>query len=421
MTQRITAPVGQAQAEPSRSRRLFLSPRREPALQRKCACGGNVGPSGECDQCRNRRLQRNERSSNQGSGDHSVIPTIVHDVLKAPGQPLDSAARAFMEPRFSYDFSRVRVHAGPQAAESARAVSARAYTVGQDVVFDHGRYAPSTTEGKRLLAHELSHVVQQTGASPGADLKISGKSDPSEREASDAAERVLTREAGDKPVMGIAPGPLMLARDEQKPPPTPAPAPTPAPTPAPPVTPPPAPAPAAGCPTGIKVAGTGNLQMDASFAEAGLLTGFGGFAIMEVSDSSGKDWAGTAIHENLKSVKNTCGLAGACSNASGEGGAAGSTFKVGEASNLLGILALPSKKNSFYDQHMVIIKGVSLLHKAGLPACEIQCEQTYDCGGKTFGPTFLISYSLKRDTMKSDKDKKSIDVSSVDMSVAAKP
>jgi hypothetical protein len=159
--------------------------------------------------------------------------------------------------------------------------------------------------------------------------------------------------------------------------------------------------------------------MDASFAEAGLLTGFGGFAIIEVSDASGKDWAGTAIHENLKSVKNTCGLTGACSNASGEGGAAGSTFKVGDASNLLGILALPSKKNTFYDQHMVIMKGVSLLHKAGLPSCEIQCEQTYDCGGRPFGGTFLISYSLKRDTMKGKT--KSIDVTSVDMNVAAKP
>jgi Domain of unknown function (DUF4157) len=431
-----------------------------------------------------------------------MIPPIVHDILKSPGQPLDSAARAFMEPRFNYDFSRVRVHAGPQAAESARAVSAQAYTVGQNVVFDHGRYAPSTIEGKRLLAHELSHVVQQTGASPGADLKIGSDNDPAEHEANETAEHVVSRGVNGSPSKSVGPNPVKLARQKQekgpvdagtqadggnnqsteltdqdaknctplylhklciyvvggfngdrsgvpddeewarlnkgcrsesgydgpdvqisdnekamlrnpscqrgsrgsqsKPPPT---------------TPPPT-APAA-CPTSIKVAGTGNLQMDASFAEADLLTGFGGFAIMEVSDASGKDWAGSAIHENLKSVKNTCGLAGACSNASGEGGAAGSTFKVGDASNLLGIMPLPSKKNTFYDQHMVIIKGISLLHKAGLPSCEIQCEQTYDCGGKPFGPTFLISYSLKRDTMKSKT--KSIDVTSVDMSVAAKP
>ena len=184
-------------------------------------------------------------------------------------------------------------------------------------------------------------------------------------------------------------------------------------------TPKPAPGPTSACPTNIKVAGTGNLEMDAGFAEGGILTGFGGFAVMEVSDASGKDWAGTAIHENLKNVKNTCGLAGACSNAQGEGGAKGSTFKVGEASNLLGIMPLPSKKNSFYDQHMIIMQGVSALHKAGKPSCEIQCEQTYDCGGKTFGPTFLISYSLKQATIKGSK--KNYDVTTVDMNVAPKP
>jgi hypothetical protein len=68
-----------------------------------------------------------------------------------------------MEPRFGHDFSKVRIHADAQAAESARAVSAKAYTVGQHIVFGQGRYAPQSSEGQRLIAHELTHVVQQNG------------------------------------------------------------------------------------------------------------------------------------------------------------------------------------------------------------------------------------------------------------------
>ncbi len=95
----------------------------------------------------------------------NAVPPIVHDVLSSPGQPLDAGTRAFMEPRFGHDFSQVRVHTDGQAAESAQAVNALAYTVGRDVVFGNGQYVPGTTEGKSLLAHELTHVVQQREAS----------------------------------------------------------------------------------------------------------------------------------------------------------------------------------------------------------------------------------------------------------------
>jgi len=90
----------------------------------------------------------------------SSVPPIVHEVLRSPGHPLDPATRAFMEPRFGHDFSRVRVHADARAAESARSVNALAYTVGRDLVFASNLYAPQT-DGRRLLAHELVHVVQQ--------------------------------------------------------------------------------------------------------------------------------------------------------------------------------------------------------------------------------------------------------------------
>ncbi len=93
-----------------------------------------------------------------------AAPPVVHEVLQSPGQPLATDIRAFMEPRFGHDFGQVRVHADARAAQSARAVNAVAYTVGRDVVFDAGQYAPNNREGRRLLAHELTHVVQQAGS-----------------------------------------------------------------------------------------------------------------------------------------------------------------------------------------------------------------------------------------------------------------
>jgi len=90
-------------------------------------------------------------------------PPIVHDVLRSPGQPLDAATRAFMEPRFGHDFSRVRVHADARAAKSAESVNARAYTVGQDIVLGNNQDFDGSLTGRSLLAHELTHVLQQSG------------------------------------------------------------------------------------------------------------------------------------------------------------------------------------------------------------------------------------------------------------------
>jgi hypothetical protein len=92
-------------------------------------------------------------------------PGIVHEVLRLPGEPLNASSLAYFEPRFGHNFSHVRVHIGADAAESARAMQARAYTAGHHIVCGAGGYAPGTAEGKRLIAHELVHVVQQ-GASP---------------------------------------------------------------------------------------------------------------------------------------------------------------------------------------------------------------------------------------------------------------
>lgn len=113
---------------------------------------------------------------------------IVHEVLGSAGQPLDGVTRAFMAPRFGHDFSGVRLHTGPQAATSARAVGARAYTVGEQIVFGAGEFAPGSAAGRRLLAHELAHVVQQArggGGSPATQ----------EREADSAASAALAGRA----------------------------------------------------------------------------------------------------------------------------------------------------------------------------------------------------------------------------------
>jgi len=128
-------------------------------LQRKCACGGSAGPDGECEACKAKHLGIQRRTANHA--EPSTAPAIVHEVLGRSGQPLDPAARAYFEPRFRADFSGVRVHMDAQAAESARAVNALAYTAGRDVVFGTGQFQPRTQGGQGLLAHELTHVMQQ--------------------------------------------------------------------------------------------------------------------------------------------------------------------------------------------------------------------------------------------------------------------
>lgn len=124
-----------------------------PLLQKKksCACGG------DCPRCQK-----------QQQAEQPTLHTATSPVPGSSGQALDAATRDFMESRFGYDFGQVRVHADAGAAQSAGAVNALAYTVGQNLVFGAGQYAPQTVEGRRLLAHELTHVVQQSGgARPG--------------------------------------------------------------------------------------------------------------------------------------------------------------------------------------------------------------------------------------------------------------
>ncbi len=105
-----------------------------------------------------------QRRASSGAGGLAEAPPSVHEVLNATGQPLEPALQQDMEQRFGYDFSGVRVHSGAAAEQSAQDVNANAYTVGNDIVFNTGRFAPSTNAGWGLLAHELTHVVQQQSA-----------------------------------------------------------------------------------------------------------------------------------------------------------------------------------------------------------------------------------------------------------------
>ncbi|MDB5732289.1 MAG: hypothetical protein JWQ03_2184, partial [Variovorax sp.] len=197
------------------------SPGRGLLLQRKCACGSATPSlSGECAECTSRkRLQarlaigasndsleqeadrvadrvmgastssalrsgppRNQRFATQSNGPTDTVPASVDRVLGSPGKPLASALRRDMGQRFGHDFSQVRVHSDEAAEHSARDVGAHAYTVGRHVVFGAGRFRPTTHEGRWLLAHELTHVVQQSHApeSPeGADSRGAGLPGPS--------------------------------------------------------------------------------------------------------------------------------------------------------------------------------------------------------------------------------------------------
>lgn len=158
-------------------------------LQRKCSCGQHAG-GGECEGCRKKKqsLQRRKVSGSEPAS----VPPIVHDVLRSPGQPLDTATRAFMEPRFGRDFSQVRVHTDTQAAESARAVNALAYTVGRDVVFGAGQYVPLTHEGRKLIVHELTHVTQQSDSRNRLSrLSVGAARDQYEQEADRVTKQVM--------------------------------------------------------------------------------------------------------------------------------------------------------------------------------------------------------------------------------------
>jgi hypothetical protein len=167
------------------------------ALQRKCDCGQRTG-GGECQECKKKKdkssgdplLQRSALNRGAVNG----VPSIVHEVLRSPGRPLDPATRAYFEPHFRQDFSRVKVHTNERASESAAAVNASAYAYGNHVVFGKNQFSTNTEAGRNVLAHELTHVAQAGGFAPssGPD-QVSSMNDASEVEAESVARQVAAR------------------------------------------------------------------------------------------------------------------------------------------------------------------------------------------------------------------------------------
>ncbi len=190
--------------------------RAPPALQRKCAA---------CAE--DEKVRMKPAGSPPGPATEATAPASVAAALAGPGQRLDPATRAFFEPRFGRALDDVRVHTGAAAARSATAIGGRAYTARNHIVFAAGEFAPGTTTGRALLAHELAHVVQQSDrvqrkaaaapspaaepgplapsrAAPGGALAISAPGDPGEQEAERAAGQALHRMVG-----GAEPPPMV--------------------------------------------------------------------------------------------------------------------------------------------------------------------------------------------------------------------
>jgi hypothetical protein len=143
-------------------------------------------------------LQRAAGNAGVGSlvSDQAPASPVLEVLGSGGGQRLDDGTRADMEASFGHDFGGVRVHAGPTASRSAEAVHAQAYTVGDDIVFRGGGYDPGSTSGKRLLAHELTHVVQQRsgpvdGTPTDEGISLSDPSDRFEQAAEEAADEVV--------------------------------------------------------------------------------------------------------------------------------------------------------------------------------------------------------------------------------------
>lgn len=355
-------------------------------LQRKCACAEQTSDGAGCGACEKESETALQRSAIvKGRG--GVAPRIVHEVLSSGGQPLDRQARGVMENHFEYDFSHVRVHTDGRAADSASAVSAQAYTVGHNIVFGANRYAPTTTGGKALLAHELAHVIQQGRKTfgPAEPLQLDGPGDGAEAEAAGAAQSFM---GGTGATKGRSSGPVRMQRLID---PSTATTSTQA-TSQPGASPPPAsasPASAQGagttpCPDWARIKSTrqynhGTISSD---RQEQFRTYLSNIATMEAGP--GPDYSGHKMQENLIMLSNNCparlnSLSRHCAEHA----------------------AIPIEgKTLFIDGH-VTKNTQSLLEGTGVSNCQVTCHQTYRCdtdSGKKAANEFLITRNYQAGT-----------------------
>jgi hypothetical protein len=156
-------------------------------LQRKCACGGRKDP--DCTRCYKPGSAIMRRPA---SGRAAFAPALVQEVLRSSGEPLDSATRAFFEPRFGHDFSKIRIHHDARASQSATAINALAYTAGRHIILGALTYAPDSEQTRGLLAHELTHAIQQQNSAESSSMTIVESADH-EHEAEAAALAIGSR------------------------------------------------------------------------------------------------------------------------------------------------------------------------------------------------------------------------------------
>ena len=175
--------------------RAAASPGPSSALQRACACGGTSAAVGRCAECEAEHTPVRHAPNDVAGAAPGHAPRIVHEVLaSASRRPLEPGTRAEFETRFGTDLGSVRIHTGDRAAASARAVNALAYTVGSNIVFGRDGYRPDTETGRRLIAHELTHVTQQEGTRPPSRdtaLPIGPPDSNAEREAHAVASATM--------------------------------------------------------------------------------------------------------------------------------------------------------------------------------------------------------------------------------------
>ncbi len=187
----------------------------EPGLTYRAAAAGRtdvLGPAGLLG------LQRAVGNAGVAGLVEDERSPVLDVVGSGGGSPLDVDTRADMESRLGHDFGDVRVHSDSRAHESATAVNAHAYTVGSNIVFQRDKYDPSSTDGKTMLAHELTHVVQQRsgpveGTPAGGGIQVSDPSDRFEREASANAERAMSAPA---PAVVSASGPAVQRQADEE-------------------------------------------------------------------------------------------------------------------------------------------------------------------------------------------------------------
>lgn len=177
-------------------------------IQRKCACGASQGEPCSCKHEEEHPELQIDRSSKGPEERSNDAVGAVQSVVSGPGKPLSKPVRQDMESGFGRSFSHVRIHDTPRAAASAEGIGAHAYTVGNHIAFNRGQYQPSTDSGRFLLAHELAHTVQQSGAPQSDSTRISQPGDRHETQANRAASAATSGTA----VPGLTPGGAAISR-----------------------------------------------------------------------------------------------------------------------------------------------------------------------------------------------------------------